>query len=94
MSEAIYVDRKDLTSQEVLDHLNDGTRVLIEVDVLGKTLRMALRRQAGTYYCDTPIKLLTYDTEAEMRNCLERYRLARAEDVDETEEGVRSSASE
>ncbi|WP_233710675.1 hypothetical protein [Natronococcus pandeyae] len=47
---------------------------------------MALRRQEGTYYCDTPMKLLTSETDGEMRTCLERYRLARPEPASETDE--------
>ncbi|SDR18286.1 hypothetical protein [Natronobacterium texcoconense] len=94
MTETIYVERKDLTSRQILENLNSGNRVIIEVDVLGKTLRMALRRQQGTYYCDTPMKLLTFESEEEMQACLERYRLARPESVEETEDDVRPSASE
>ncbi|EMA35437.1 hypothetical protein [Halobiforma nitratireducens] len=92
MGDTIYVDRKDLTSGQILEKLDSGNRVIIEVDVLGKTLRMALRRQQGTYYCDTPMKLLTFESQEEMQSCLERYRLARAEPAEETEEDVRPSA--
>lgn len=88
MTETIHVDRKDLTSEEIVRELDEGNRVIVEVEILGKTLRMALRQQEGTYYCDTPMKLLTYETEAEMRACLERYRLARAEPAEHREEDV------
>lgn len=84
MAETLYVDRKDLTSGEILRELEEGNRVIIQVEVLGTTLNMAVRRQEGTYYCDTPMKLLTYETEEEMRTCLERYRLARPEPDGET----------
>ncbi len=86
MTETIYVSRKDLTSREILQELGNGNRVIIEVEILGKTLRMALRRQGETYYCDTPMKLLTFESEEEMRQCLERYRLARADSADESDE--------
>ncbi len=76
MSKTVRVSRKELSSTDVLRELDGGNRVLIEVDILGKTMRMAIRRQDDTYYCDTPVKLLTYETRAEMRACLERYRLA------------------
>ncbi|MXV61975.1 hypothetical protein GS429_07870 [Natronorubrum sp. JWXQ-INN-674] len=88
MGETIYVNRKDLTSREVLQELADGNRVIIEVTVLGKSLNMALRRQSGTYYCDTPMKLLTYETEEEMRRCLERYRLAEPAPAEDSADGV------
>lgn len=76
-TETIRVKRKDLTSAEIVRELERGNRVIVEVEILGKTLQMAIREQRGTYYCDTPMKLLTYETDEEMRACLERYRLAR-----------------
>ncbi|WP_436344953.1 hypothetical protein [Natronorubrum sp. FCH18a] len=94
MTETIYISRKDLTSGEVLRELGNGNRVIIEVEILGKTLKMALRRQGGTYYCDTPMKLLTFESEEEMQRCLERYRLARADSADGPEEETASSVSE
>ncbi|TYL38538.1 hypothetical protein CV102_12110 [Natronococcus pandeyae] len=78
--------RKGRTSTEIIRELEQGNRVIVDVEVLGKTLRMALRRQEGTYYCDTPMKLLTSETDGEMRTCLERYRLARPEPASETDE--------
>lgn len=94
MTETIYVSRKDLTSGEIIRELADGNRVIIEVEILGKTLKMALRRQNGTYYCDTPMKLLTFESEEEMRTCLERYRLARPESATGADEDVPTSVSE
>lgn len=80
MTDIIRVGRKDLTSTEILDAVDVGNRVVIEIEFLGATMRMAIRKRDGTYYCDTPVKLLTYDTEAEMRTCLERYNLAKTAD--------------
>ncbi|MEY7851310.1 hypothetical protein AB7C87_19170 [Natrarchaeobius sp. A-rgal3] len=94
MSETIRVGRNDLTSTEVLRELKDGNRVIVEVSVLGKTMNMALRRHAGTYYCDTPMKLLTYETDEEMQTCLERYRLAKPESSAEIEETDASPSPE
>lgn len=88
MTETIRIGRKDRTSTEIIRELKQGNRVIVDVEVLGKTLRMSLRRQEGTYYCDTPMKLLTYETDEEMRTCLERYRLARPEPASEVEEGT------
>ncbi|THE65194.1 hypothetical protein D8Y22_08230 [Salinadaptatus halalkaliphilus] len=86
MTETLRINRKDLTSREIVRELDAGNRVIVEVEVLGRSLNMALRRQAETYYCDTPMKLLTFETEEEMRACLERYRLASAAgDEPETE---------
>ena len=74
------VGRRELTSTEILEQLEAGNRVLIEVSLLGKTIEMAVRRHQETYYCDTPVKLLTFEDEKDFRDCLERYRLARAPD--------------
>ncbi|WP_306052834.1 hypothetical protein [Natronococcus wangiae] len=94
MSETIRIDRKDLTSEEIVRELDKGNRIIVEVEILGKSLNMALRRQKGTYYCDTPMKLLRYETRDEMRTCLERYRLARAESADGTEEDAQTAPDE
>jgi hypothetical protein len=77
MPETIRVGRKELTSSEIVHQLENGNRVIVEVNVLGRTMNMAIRRQGGTFYCDTPMKLLTYNTRDEMQACLERYRLAK-----------------
>lgn len=79
MDEPLRVSRGEATSSEILEHLDAGRRVIIEVEVLGRTMEMTTRRQGGTYYCDTPVKLITYETEEEMRACLERYRLAESD---------------
>lgn len=79
MDEPLRVSRGEATSSEILEHLDARRRVIIEVEVLGRTMEMTTRRQGGTYYCDTPVKLLTYETEEEMRACLERYRLAESD---------------
>ncbi len=77
MTTTIQVGRKELTSGEVLAEVEAGNRVVIEVEMMGATVRMAIRKRADVYYCDTPIKLLTYESEEELQHCLERYRLAK-----------------
>ena len=79
MGETITVGRKELTAAEIIDELDAGNRVIVEVGMLGLTMRMALRRQEETYYCDNSVKLLTFDDEEGMRRCLEQFRLARPE---------------
>lgn len=88
MVETLRVSRKDLTSDKILEELDDGNRVVIEIDLLGKTMRMAIRERSGTYYCDTPVKLLTYETRDEMRICLERYKLARSSADNDADEDI------
>ena len=86
MTSVLTIDRKELTSAEIVDAIEVGKRVIIETEVLGKTVRMTIRKREQTYYCDTPIKLLTFDTDAELQSCLERYRLAEpANPTDKTE---------
>jgi hypothetical protein len=79
MTETIRVAARELTASEILDLLDAGKRVIIEVSMAGIGLDMSIRHQSGTYYCDTPMKLLTYETDEGMRTCLERYRLAKRE---------------
>ncbi len=76
MTEITRVSRGELRSDEVVETVEDGGRVIIEVGMLGRTLEMAVRKYDDTYYCDTPVKLLTYDDEEGLKRCLERYRLA------------------
>lgn len=93
MAEARYVRRLELSSADVVAELQEGRRVIIEVSVLGTQLRMAIRERNGTYYCDTPIKLMTFKSSDELMACLERYRLATASESTtggkEKEEDVR-----
>ena len=79
MGETIRVGRKEMTAAEVLAEIEDGNRVLIEVEVLGRRMRMAIRRDSETFYCDTPIKLLTFDSPEDLAACLVRYRLAKTD---------------
>lgn len=45
MAETIRVGRKELTTEEILRELHRGNRVIVEVEMLGKTLNMAIRRR-------------------------------------------------
>lgn len=78
------VNRQELTSAEIIEELDQGNRVLIEGDIFGDRLRLAIREQEGTYYCDTPVKLMTFETDEDLRQCLERFRLARSPSTQQT----------
>lgn len=80
MGDIRYVRRGELTATEALEAVDSGDRIVIELGVLGKTIRMVLRKGGGQYYCDTPIKLLTYEDRADMRSCLERYKLVQSDE--------------
>ena len=70
---------EELTATEILDVLEDGGRVIIGVSILGRTTNVVIRKHEDTYYCDTPMKLLTHDSSEELRDCLEQFRLAKRE---------------
>lgn len=91
MAHTRQIARKELTAHEILDIVNGGGRVLIELSLLGKSARVVIRRHEGTYYCDTPIMLMRHETEEELRECLERYRLTKPES--ETSSGVAGSVA-
>ena len=77
MENVIRVSRKELTTDEILEVLDDGGRVLIEISIIGQTMKVVIREQEGKYYCDTPVKLLVHDNQDDLRECLVRYRLAK-----------------
>ena len=83
MGEPLRVNRRELSSREIVEAVEDGRHVVIEVGLLGKQMDVAIRQSDGTYYCDTPLKLLTFEDEAGLRNCLEQFRLAEPETDDE-----------
>lgn len=85
MSEIKRVSRKELTATEIADIIDDGGRVIIELSILGRSTNVVVRKRNGTYYCDTAMKLLTHDSREDLQRCLERYRLARRDNVDERE---------
>ncbi len=85
MADIVHASRRELTAEEVLDVVERGGRVVIELSLLGATMRVVIRERDGTYYCDTPMKLLTHETGEALARCLERYRLVSADGVDRTE---------
>lgn len=74
--EPLHISPGEMTATEILEELESGRRVVIEIEKMGLSTTVVARKSGDTYYCDTPIKLLTYETETEMKQCLERYRLA------------------
>lgn len=77
MSTITHASRSELTAPEILDILEGGGRVLIELSVLGKSTTVVIRAHNGIYYCDTPMKLLKHDTPEDLQKCLERFRLTK-----------------
>ena len=77
MSEqTVRVDRKELSSERVLEHLDAGKRVLVTIEALGVERSVVLRKTDGEYICDTGLKLLSHDDRQAMKRCIEQLRLA------------------
>ena len=86
MTEIRRISRKEATATEILDVVERGGRVIIELSMLGKTMELSIRETEGTYYCETPVKLLVHESGDELRECLERFNLVRRP-TDEEESG-------
>ncbi len=83
MSRVIHAQRKELSASEIIELVEDGSRVVLEMAVLGYTSRVVIRHHEGQYYCDTPLKLMRLDTANELKTCLERFRMTRRESTDD-----------
>ena len=79
------VSRKELTANEVIDIVEAGGRVVIDLSVIGATMQLVIRKSDGVYYCDTPMKLMSHEDPDDLRACLEQFRLVRQDPVDEAE---------
>lgn len=73
------VSRKELRSDEVVERLEAGQRVIVEVELFGSTKDVVLRKADGSYQCDTGLKLFSYDDPEAMKRCIERLRLAESD---------------
>ena len=71
-TESPRIAATETSTSALIDRLDAGERVVLELKKLGITTTVTLRKQGETYYCETPIKLLTYDTREGMKTCLER----------------------
>jgi len=76
MSEPLVIDADELGTEELLETLNSGQRVVVNTEFLGSEHTVTLRRDGGTYYCDTPTRLHTHDSAAKMRECIENQGYA------------------
>lgn len=83
MASHTRVAREELTASEIIEVLEGGGRVLIETSVLGRETTVVVREQNGTYYCDTPMKLLTHENPEDLGHCLEKFRLAKRDGVED-----------
>jgi hemin uptake protein HemP len=77
------VEAGELTASEILDALDDGSRLVVRTEMLGGIHEVTLRHDGTTYYCDTPTTLHKHDTSDAMRECIERMGYARGGDDSE-----------
>lgn len=78
-SDPVRISRKEFSSEEVLDYLDDGRNVIVTMGKMGVEKEVALRKSDAEYVCDTGFKLLTYDDRDGMKHCIERLQLTESE---------------
>jgi hypothetical protein len=72
MPRTVYsVGIDETTSDELLSVLDDDQEVNLEVGSADSTHSVTLRKQGDTYYCDTSVKLYSYESHEELLSCLE-----------------------
>lgn len=76
MTEVLRVEAGELSVDELIDALNDGQRILVDVEVAGGSHEVVLRYDGETYHCDTPTNLHRHTEESEMRGCIARMGYA------------------
>jgi hypothetical protein len=72
MTDPLVVTAGEVPSEEILETLKEGRRVVVRTEMLGTEYEVTLRWDGEVYYCDTPTRLHKHETESEMRTCLER----------------------
>jgi hemin uptake protein HemP len=71
MTDTLVVDAGEMDTEELLETLESGRRVVVRTEFLGGEHEVTLRHDGETYYCDTPTRLHKHDTPEGMRSCLE-----------------------
>ena len=71
MSDTLVVEAGEMSTEELLDALEGGRRVIVRTEFLGGEHEVTLRHDGETYYCDTPTRLHKHHSAEEMRECLE-----------------------
>ncbi|MFB6194843.1 MAG: hypothetical protein ABEI80_01625 [Haloplanus sp.] len=73
----LTIDAGERSTDEILDALDSGRRVVVRVEMLGGVHEVTLRHDGTTYYCDTPTTLHKHDTADEMRTCIQEMGYGR-----------------
>ena len=71
MSDPLVVKAGELDTEELLEQLDSGRRIVVQTEFLGSDHEVTLRHDGETYYCDTPTRLHKHDSTEEMRKCIE-----------------------
>ncbi|MDY6818957.1 MAG: hypothetical protein SVG88_09885 [Halobacteriales archaeon] len=71
MTDALRIEAGELSAEELLRRLQEGTRIVIKREFLGSAHEITLRYDGDVYYCDTPTTLHRHQTQDGMRTCLE-----------------------
>lgn len=80
MSETHVIEAGEQPIDELLETLENGTRVIVQTEFLGSEHEVTLRYDGDTYYCDTPTRLHKHTSAEEMRTCLRRQGYASSDD--------------
>lgn len=84
MRRTLRASTGELTVDRIIEVLNTGRRVVIQIETGGRTHEVELRlNDDGRYCCDTPRQLHTHETEREMRAWLVDQGYAIEEPVDD-----------
>jgi hypothetical protein len=73
--DTVRVPQGERTATDVLRVLEDGKRVVIDIDGFDGSMEATVRKKGDIYYCDTATKLLTYESADALRTALEKYQL-------------------
>jgi len=65
------VSAGETTREELLRRLDQHQEVSFDVAPGEQTRLISLRKRGGTYYCDTSVKLYSFDRREEFVGCLE-----------------------
>ncbi|WP_435126383.1 hypothetical protein [Halobaculum sp. D14] len=78
----LRVDAGELTTEEILDTLREGRRVVVTAELFGDERDLTLRHDGDVFYCDTPTRLHKHAEEDEMRSCIEEMGYGRAPEAE------------
>mgnify|MGYP006306039423 CR=1 FL=1 len=73
MGSPTVIDAGECATDELLERLREGNRVVVRTEFLGSDHDVTLRWDGEHYYCDTPTTLHKHDTEEEMRKCIRKH---------------------